>query len=209
MGFESEGRVGRRPIRTPNGVDSSPSADSEVQAQSPRTMSPFIPASMTCSQYWVKDNDTPVAVAPPGCFHESYAVLRSKALYWRQHAGFDGCSYDMSVLYQFWSHFLVRNFNTRMYEEFFALACEDSHNELSEFGISNLVKFYGESLLSCHNVVRDVVARDFIDLIQSKTQFSRLAFQQLRSALHNDNMNARNRIRINDYLDDELKFSLQ
>lgn len=186
------------------------SVDSEVQDQSPRTPSPFASiSSMTCSQYWVKDNDTPIDVAPPGCFHESYAVLRSKALYQRQQSAPGGCSYDMSVLYQFWSHFLVRNFNTRMYDEFRLFAISDSHDKLSEVGISNLIKFYGESLLSGQNVVRSVVAHDFTDLIRSETQPSRPAFQQLRSVLHNDNMNARNRTRINEFLDDELKVSLQ
>ncbi|KAF2447411.1 hypothetical protein P171DRAFT_224552 [Karstenula rhodostoma CBS 690.94] len=98
---------------------------------------------MTCSQYWVKDNDAPVDVAPPGCFHESYAVLRLKALYQRQQSAPGVCSYNTSVLYQFWSHFLVRNFNIRMYDEFHLFALEDSHNKLLEVGVSNLIKFYG------------------------------------------------------------------
>lgn len=164
---------------------------------------------MTCSQYWVKDNDAPVDVAPPGCSHESYSVLRSRALHQRQQFVPGGCSYDMSVLYQFWSHFLVRNFNQLMYEEFRDFALSDSHHNSSEVGISNLIKFYGLSLLSDQNVVRGVVAYDFIDLIRSETRSSLAAFQELRSVLHNDNMNSRSRTRINELLDDELMESLR
>jgi la-related protein 1 len=183
--------------------------DCEAQEQPWRTPSPSAPTSPTaCSQYWVKDKNSPVNVAPPGCFHESYAFLRSKALNQRRLSVSGGCSHDMSVLYQFWSHFLVRNFNTRMYDEFCLFALEDSRKKLSDVGISNLIKFYGESVLSNQDVVRENVVRDFIDLIRSEKEPWRPAFDQLRSALHNDNMNARNRTRINELLDDELKASL-
>ena len=163
---------------------------------------------MTCSQYWVKDSDAPVDVAPPGCYHESYAVLRSKALRNRQMSVSGGCSYDMSVLYQFWSHFLVRNFNTQMYDEFHFFALEDFRAKLSNIGISNLLKFYGESMLSSQDVVRNRLARDIVDLVRSEDE-PRPALHQLRSMLHNDNLNARSRTRIDEFLDDELQALLE
>ncbi|KAJ4296706.1 hypothetical protein N0V90_006754 [Kalmusia sp. IMI 367209] len=185
--------------------------ESQVQYQPQRTTSPFASTSSITPfrLYWVKDNAAPVDNVPLDCFHESYHVLRSKALQQRQQSFSGSCSYDMSVLYQFWSHFLVRNFNTRMYDEFHLFALEDARDHLSEVGLSILIKFYGESLLSCQNVIRDRVAHDFVDLIRSENEHRRPAFQQLRLVLHNDNMNAQNRIRINDFLDDQLKASLE
>lgn len=211
MADQSKESVGCHVNTKPNGVCSFFGDESQVQDQPQRTTSPCMStSSMTPFRlYWVKDNDAPVDNVPFDCFHESYHVLRSKALQQRQQSFFGSCSYDMSVLYQFWSHFLVRNFNTRMYEEFHLYALEDARDHQSEVGLSNLIKFYGESLLSCQNVIRDRVAHDFVNLIRSETGHRRPAFQQLRLTLHNDNMNARNRIRINDFLDDQLKASLE
>jgi hypothetical protein len=134
--------------------------DSEAQKLPRRTPSPFAStSSMTRSHHWVKDTDAPVDVAPPG-FHEFYDVLRSKALFERPHSAPGGCSYDMSVSYQFWSHFLVRSPFC-----FGRFALQVAGNR-----VSRLIKFYGESLLSCQNVVHDVVAHDFVDLLKSKNQ---------------------------------------
>lgn len=96
-----------------------------------------------------------------------------------------------------------------MYVEFRQFAVEDSRDNLSDVGMSNLIKFYGESVLSSREVVREIVVRDFIDLIRSEKEPCRPAFEELWSALHNDNMNAQNRIRINEFLDDELRASLE
>lgn len=178
-------------------------AESQAEQHFWRSLNLSIPTSPLGPRYWVKDNDAPVNVLHPGCFHESYAVLRSKALHQRLVSSV--CSYDMSVLYQFWSHFLVRSFNTRMYNEFYLFAKEDSRDKSCYFGIFHLVNFYGKSM-SCQDPIRNCVARDFVDLIRRCKGNPLL--QRIRWVLHNDKMNARNRLRINDFLDDEVKASL-
>jgi la-related protein 1 len=159
--------------------------------------------------FWVKNNDSPVDFVPPDSTHESYLFLRSKALSQRQNTPTGSCPHDMDVLYQFMSHFLIRNFNARMYDEFRHFAFGDATNNLSEVGLTNLIKFYGESLLSSNNLLRSRVARDFVDLVKSETNDQRPAFCQLRSAYQSATLPSRNRSLISDFLDADLKSSLE
>ncbi|KAF1956296.1 hypothetical protein CC80DRAFT_413861 [Byssothecium circinans] len=157
--------------------------------------------------FWVKDNDTPVNVIPADSTHEIYSILRSKALQQRQTASSGFCPYDMDVLYQFWSHFLIRNFNTRMYDEFRNFAFEDAAN-LSDVGLSNLIKFYGEALLS-QSVIRDHVARDYIELVRSESEPRRPGLKQLQSVMRHESLEPWNRQRLVNLLDADLLASLE
>jgi la-related protein 1 len=96
-----------------------------------------------------------------------------------------------------------------MYDEFRHLAFEDAANNLSEVGLTNLVKFYGESLLSSNNLLRNRVARDYVNLVKSETNDQRPAFRQLRSAYQSATLPSRNRSLISDLLDADLKSSLE
>lgn len=96
-----------------------------------------------------------------------------------------------------------------MYEEFRQLALDDAKSRHSDVGLKSLIKYYSETLDSQH-IIRHKVAKDYVDLVKSEdTDRERPAFKQLRSAWRNGALNLKNRKRISDLVDVELRTALE
>lgn len=153
---------------------------------------------------WAKDvNDIPA-----GTTYEAYNDIRAKALQQRDHAATGNCPYDLDVLYQFWCHFLCRNFNNSMYSEFMHHAQEDARARHSTTGINNLLKFYAHSLNS-FDPIRPRIVKDYVELVKNEPPILEgAAFKQLRSAWRNGALNLKNRKRLADIVGEQLKEAL-
>ncbi|KAF2221131.1 hypothetical protein BDZ85DRAFT_24648 [Elsinoe ampelina] len=160
--------------------------------------------------YWVKDRADPVdsAQLPIGTTGELYTILRSKALAQRDAAATGTCPYDLDVLYQFWSHFLIRNFNSQMYHEFKNLASEDATQRHNDVGMTNLIKYYSEALASQIGV-REHIVNDYAELLKNESsRSSRPAFKHLSGAWRDGSLNLKNRKKLGDALGETLKTEL-
>ena len=140
---------------------------------------------------------------------EPYIHLRHRALDQRNQAATGACPYDLDVLYQFWSHFLIRNFNNSMYAEFKHYATQDAKDRASFTGQQNLVKYYDQALNS-QNQISARVVKDYVELVKSDTpKPDNSAFKHLRAAWRNGALNLRNRKKLADILDPALKEALE
>ena len=167
------------------------------------------PAGPDVSVFWMKDESEKPSDPPNHVSLEPYVQLRLKALDQRSHAATGTCPYDLDVLYQFWCHFLIRNFNSRMYAEFKYYASQDGKERHNFNGLQNLVKFYDQALLS-HQCIRDRLVKDYVELVNTEpAKLDGAAFKQLRSAWRNGALNLKNRKKLADIVDDSLKERLE
>lgn len=166
------------------------------------------PRSFTTSEnepvFWAKDGASIQELHHEGLAHEPYLSLHDRALEQRMQGRGDE---DMEFLYQFWSHFLIRNFNLGMYEEFRALAMDHQQHGFSN-GHKHLIRYY-ETLLLGKAPLSDRIAQDVVAMAESETGDSRPAFQKLRSAWRNGAFNLKSRKKVDNILSPELRTELE
>jgi la-related protein 1 len=159
---------------------------------------------------WLKDQVIQQEDIPKGTHVQPYIALRSEALAQRERGAPGTCPHDLDILYKFWSHFLIRNFNARMYAEFKFLAIDDARVRDNTIGLTQLVNFYVNALKSNTHIVRDLVVADYIDLVKDQPpNFQNYAFKQLRQAWRDGATNLKNRKKLTQYVDEPLRAQLE
>ena len=86
----------------------------------------------------------------------------------------------MTILYRFWTHFLQEHFNRKVYEEFKALAIEDTQITTGK-SVEYLLEFFG-AVCTTLEAPRPEFIRDFVDLVEKEV--SRTARETLSSVLN-------------------------
>ena len=145
---------------------------------------------------------------------EPYPTVLAKALKSRELPNNTGAVHvEMRALYDFWSHFLIRNFNPKMYADFRKYAYEDAANNFSE-GTKSLVDYYNQILTAGKKVIPDAIAEDYVQLVRDEQRTAtkpedRLAFKALRTAWRNGALDIKSRKKIDSLVDADLKKELE
>jgi la-related protein 1 len=152
----------------------------------------------------MKDGAPPDSWAQEGSTSEKYQSLHDRALGERAPGVITD---DMDWLYQFWSHFLVRNFNFDMYNDFRSIAWEDAAAG-HDGGLSHLSQYYG-ALLTGHRVLTEKLAEDVVKLAEAEGKSKGQTFCKLRSVLRDGAFNLKSRKLIDKFLSPQFKDELE
>lgn len=214
-GYVSKGRTKRRPrelIRKYREASQQepPEPHEPFPTLSPDGSLPGVSASNPSSaapstRFWVRDRDSPSTELPSDSKGAPYFQYLESAVSERAPGH---CPHSMKVLYAFWSHFLVRNFNTSMYNQFRGLALEDLSNG-SDRGKGYLLSFYSSALKRKDQPIRSRLARHFVQFAKDENgQAERPATTQLRTAWRDEALHPSSRIKLQEHFDSELLATL-
>jgi la-related protein 1 len=161
---------------------------------------------------WVKGQRQQAPI-PKDNDDELYTTVRARALMSRESSAPGETHPDMKVLYEFWSHFLCRNFNPKMYTEFRQFAIEDAKENTLD-GMKSLISYYDEILISKKKVIPDVLALHYVDLVKderatAQPNADRPAFAKLRGAWRNGALDLKSRKKIDGLVDQQLREELE
>jgi len=138
---------------------------------------------------------------------ESYTAFHARTLKKREHSTPGDISSDMKLLYEFWSHFLCRNFNLTMYNDFRKYALEDAR-EKSMIGMKNLISYYDQVLLNKEKVIHDTLAQHYVETVKNEEDGERPALEKLRAAWRNGALELKSRKKIDNLVDPQLREEL-
>jgi la-related protein 1 len=154
---------------------------------------------------WVKNHEQ--ASISEHNTQESYTAFHARTLKKREHSAPGEITSDMKLLYEFWSHFLCRNFNLTMYNDFRKYALEDAR-EKSMIGMKNLISYYDQVLLNKERVIHDVLAQHYVETVKNEGDGERPALEKLRAAWRNGALELKSRKKIDNLVDPQLREEL-
>jgi la-related protein 1 len=161
---------------------------------------------------WAKGQRQPTSIIPNDA-DELYLDVRARALKNRELSIPGETHPDMKLLYEFWSHFLCRNFNPTMYFEFRNCALADAEKNAMD-GLRSLISYYDETLNNRKKVIPDGLACHYVDLVKlekitTDPGSDRPAFTKLRAAWRNGALDLKSRKKIDNLVDGILREELE